>query len=174
MSRYFTNILLKLWVKELFSNSPGYWVGYGRFPHSVQNENVNLSIYSIPDDVGFMEDKLFYFTHAYFPTTLFDEYSIEGRYAFARVEDTYVALIGLNELYLGQEIANPGVTSTYDLIQDGQITYWITEVSGSSRELSFNLFKEQIKNNTLNFDETDLTLTYLLVMILISNRFHMR
>ncbi len=142
------------------SNSPGYWVGYGRFPHSVQDENVNLSIYSIPDKVGFMEDKLFYFTHAYFPTTLFDEYSIEGRYAFARVEDTYVAMIGLNELYLGQEITNPGVTSTNDLIQDGQVTYWITEVSSSSRDLSFNSFKSQIKNNTVNFDETDLTLTY--------------
>jgi hypothetical protein len=142
------------------SNSPGYWVGYGRFPHSVQDEGVNLSIYNLPDEKGFMEDNLFYFTHAYFPTELFDEYSIEGRYAFARVADTYIALIGLNELYLGQDILNPEVTSTNDLIQDGQTTYWITEVSSKDMDTSYTSFKQRIKDNEVIFDEDSLQLTY--------------
>lgn len=142
------------------SSSPGYWVGYGRFPHSVQDENVNLSIYSIPDKRGFMEDQLFNFTHAYFPTAMFDEYVIEGKYAFARVEDTYVALIGHKELYLGQEITNPSATSTHDLIQDGQVTYWITEVSSISRDVSFSSFINRIKSNKVSFNETDLILSY--------------
>lgn len=107
-----------------------------------------------------MEDRLFYFTHAYFPTTMFDEYSIEGRYAFARVGNTYVALIGLNQLYLGQEIVNPEVMSTDDLIQDGTVTYWITEASSSSRDLGFDKFKSRIKNNTVKFDEVNQRLTY--------------
>ena len=30
--------------KDVKHQSPNYWVGYGHFPHSVQDENVNLSI----------------------------------------------------------------------------------------------------------------------------------
>ncbi len=142
------------------SGSPGYWVGYGRFPHSVQDENINLSIYKIPDKTGFMEDGLSYFTHAYFPTTLFDEYTIEGNYAFARVDDTYAALIGKNDLYLGQDITDPSVTSTDDLIQDGAITYWVTEVSSASLDGTFTEFMTRIKENDINFDSSSLTLQY--------------
>ena len=29
--------------------SPNYWVGYGRLPHAVQEKNVSLSIYNIPE-----------------------------------------------------------------------------------------------------------------------------
>ncbi|MCP4578869.1 MAG: hypothetical protein GY846_21540, partial [Deltaproteobacteria bacterium] len=36
-------------------NSPTYWVGYGHLPHSVQHENINLSIYNIPRKKGKME-----------------------------------------------------------------------------------------------------------------------
>jgi hypothetical protein len=142
------------------SNSPGYWVGYGRFPHSVQDEAVNLSIYDLPDKTGFMENNLFYFTHAYFPTTLFDDYSIEGRYAFAKVGDTFLALIGLNDLYLGQDILDTSITSTDDLIQDGQTTYWITEVSSISQDSNFQSFINRIKSYDISFDEDNLKLTY--------------
>jgi len=142
------------------SNSPGYWVGYGRFPHSVQDENVNLSIYSIPDKPGFMEDSLSYFTHAYFPTELFDEYDIEGQYAFARVGETYVALIGNEDLYLGQDIVDTTVQSTNDLIQEGAHTFWITEVSSSATDTSYAAFKTRIKDNKVEFDEASLQLSY--------------
>ena len=39
--------------------SPSYWVGYGHLPHSVQSENVNLSIYNIPTNKGLMEMLIF-------------------------------------------------------------------------------------------------------------------
>ena len=142
------------------SNSPGYWVGHGRFPHSAQDENVNLSIYDIPTEKGFMEDSISDFTHAYFPTTLFDEYSIEGEYAFARVGDTYIALIGNSDLYLGQDITDTSVQSTDDLIQDGPNQFWITEVSSSTEDTSFEAFKTRIKGNEITFNETNLQLTY--------------
>ena len=31
-----------------------YWVGYGRLPYSVQDENVNISIYTIPEKTGML------------------------------------------------------------------------------------------------------------------------
>lgn len=142
------------------SGSPGYWVGYGRFPHSVQHGNVNLSIYDLPDKTGFMEDDIFHFTHAYFPTQLFDDHEIDGRYAFARKGDAYIALIGKNDLYLGQEITDPDVTSTDDLIQDGPTTYWITEASCADEDGDFETFKTRIRENEITFDEDDLRLTY--------------
>ena len=50
-----------------------YWVGYGRLPYSVQDENVNISIYTIPDKAGMLEPHVVGYTHAYFPVGLFDE-----------------------------------------------------------------------------------------------------
>jgi hypothetical protein len=55
------------------------------------------------------------FTHAYFPITAFDEYHIEGMWAFGRVDDGYVALWGDGDLRLteagrhtGQELRSSG------------------------------------------------------------------
>jgi len=142
------------------AGSPGYWVGYGRFPMSVQDENVNISIYDIPTETGFMESSIADFTHSYFPTTLFDEYSIDGNIAFARVGDTYVALIGRYDLYLGEDITDTSVTSTDDLRQDGLKQYWITEVSSITEEGSYEAFKQRILSNTVVFDEDTMQVTY--------------
>ena len=44
--------------------SPGYWVGNGIQPYSVQHENVHISIYDLRKRIGFMEKDRKYYTHA--------------------------------------------------------------------------------------------------------------
>ena len=71
-----------------------YWVGYGRLPYSVQDKNVNISIYTIPKSAGMMEPHTVEYTHAYFPVGLFDEvnleYMAEGYVFGARDFKTYI------------------------------------------------------------------------------------
>jgi hypothetical protein len=123
------------------SGSPNYWVGSGRLPHSVQDENINLTIYQIPDKKGFMEESIVDFTHAYFPKDLMDEVILEGHYIFGRLGNTYIAMIGKNDLIYADG-------STNDLIQIGKETYWITELSSIEKE-SFQAFRERIHKNSI-------------------------
>jgi len=135
------------------SGSPSYWVGSGRFPHSVQDENINMTIYSIEDKKGFMEDSLVFFTHAYFPTELFDKTVIDNNIAFGQYGNTYIALIGKNELHLQEG-------TTDDLIQDGAITYWICELATIEDYATLDEFIEYIKSNKVTFSDESLHLSY--------------
>ncbi len=70
--------------KGALSNSPSYWVGNGRNPYSVQNENINMTLYKIGIQKGFMEDDLVQYTHAYFPENRMDQVVLDENYVFGR------------------------------------------------------------------------------------------
>jgi len=136
-------------------NSPTYWVGYGHLPHSVQHENINLSIYNIPKKKGRMEKELLGYTHAYFPEKLFDESSIEGRIAFGRKGDAYVAFITPGDLsYRKHDKKHKAGGVNYDLILQGKEVYWITEASERSADGGFDAFKQRIRKQaeSIRFD----------------------
>ncbi len=124
---------------EYLSLSPNEWVGNGRMPHSVQDKNINISIFRLPKKPTFMEKTMLHYTHAYFPTHLFDEYEVSNNYAFIKVGKVLVAFIGKNDLELKEND---------ELIQKGQDTIWITEVSTTEKE-SYQTFKDRIKNNKI-------------------------
>ncbi len=134
-------------------SSPNYWVGYGRLPHSMQDENVNLSIYEVKDEKGFMEDHLSFFTHAYFPQELFDNTIIKNNIAVGEYGNGYIALIGKNDLVYKEG-------STDDLIQDGSVTYWICELGSKDDYSSINKYYEYISGNEVTFSEDKLQLVY--------------
>lgn len=134
--------------------SPTYWVGYGHLPDSAQDKNVNLSIYVLPDKKGLMEKSLQKYTHEYLPEDKFEKVVINDRYAFAKHGNTFVALIGLNPLKYGTPNEN-GIKD--DLLQDGQETYWITEVGTAGFEGSFDNFINRIKSNTVTYADKQLT-----------------
>ena len=133
------------------SGSPGYWVGSGRFPHVVQDENVVINVFQPPEGKGFMEKSVQDFTHAHFPTERFGEYVIDGRYAFGRSGDSYAAFIAGNPLELGEGTSD-------DLLQQGMDTYWIFEAGSVSEDGEFSEFIARIRANPINFQ--DATLTY--------------
>ncbi len=141
---------------------PGYWAGFGRAPHSVQYENVQLSIYKLPKKSGFLElYEVPQFTHTYLPQAYFDEVIVQGRYAFARVGDAYLALIGGSDLeYLAYDEATAKAlksrledfpNKSFDLVQRGLNQFWIYEL-GDASQGDFSSFQQKIKNNAVSFD----------------------
>ena len=145
--------------KEKQRQSPNYWVGYGHFPHSVQDRNINLSIYNIPKKKGMMESALLDYTRAYFPSYDFDTAYIEGPYAFAKLGETYCAFIGMSEFKWRDEDRD-------DLIQDGKQSFWITEAGSKSEDVSFEKFVGRIRNNPVSFNPDLLSLEYVSKKIL--------
>jgi len=145
-------------------NSPNYWVGNGFHPHTVQDENVNLSIYILPEkvnpigDAAGMARKIENYTHSYFPKQYMDEVVVEDNYAFGKIKDIYVALIGKNTLaykpFANTEYdQNKKLVDDYDLIQEGRETYWITEVGTSEVYESFEEFMRTIKSNKVIYED---------------------
>jgi len=156
-----------------YNITPSYFACYNFAPFAVQDKNVSLMIYKIPrrGKAYFYDNKLFgafnktlRYTHTFFPTELFDEYSVEDRYAFARVKDSYLALIAKNNLYLKKNSEYvmkttqgmlKDINKSFDLVQPGLNTYWIYELSSIKNE-SFDEFKKRIKSNKVMFNKLSL------------------
>ena len=165
-----------------------YWVGYGRLPYSVQDENVNISIYTIPKKAGMLEPHVVKYSHAYFPVGLFDEvitdYLDEG-YIFGRSGDSYIMLCALSDGDATLAFKNDmqGVSAEdiqsdlkkikdsvremieesgdlrYDLILKGGNTHaWVTELGSVSESGTFSEFVEKMLSNKCEFK--DKTVTY--------------
>ena len=160
-----------------------YWVGYGRLPYSVQDENVNISIYTIPDKKGMMEPHIVSYTHAYFPVGLFDEVDLshmEEGYVFGRKGDTYIMLHAMSDgnatLAFKNDMA--GVTPSdiendmskikdnvrelieesgdlrYDLIFEGGESHaWITELGCAADNGSFDSFVSEMLKNICEYND---------------------
>jgi hypothetical protein len=139
--------------KDVDRQSPNYWVGYGHFPHSMQDGNVNLSIYNLPKKKGMMESDLLDYTRAYFPSADFDTTIIDGSYVFGKLGEAYCALIGANEFRYRDEARD-------DIIQDGKQSFWIAEAGSASEDGSFAAFVSRIRENPVHFDEESLVLSY--------------
>ncbi|MCY1718867.1 hypothetical protein OU798_00845 [Prolixibacteraceae bacterium Z1-6] len=139
--------------KDRNFQSPNYWVGYGHIPHSVQDKNVNLSIYNIPEKKGLMEMDLLDYTRAYFPTGEFDTAYIDQTFVFGKKGETYCAFIGANVFNFRDNTKN-------DIIQKGKQTFWITEAGSKTEDGSFGEFVERIKKNTVDFNPVTLELNY--------------
>jgi hypothetical protein len=139
--------------KGVKNQSPNYWVGYGHFPHSVQDNNVNLSIYNIPDKKAIMEMDLLDYTRAYFPLDQFDTAWIDNHYVFGKKGDTYCTFIGTGDFQFKDELED-------DIIQKGKQVFWITEAGSRTRDGGFEQFVERIQNNQVEFDTVSLELDY--------------
>ena len=148
-----------------YGASPGYWVGNGRRPMSIQNENVNVTIYKIPEKKCFGESDIAAMTHAYMPKDFYDKFEICGNTVFACKNGVYVALISngklefrpfdrnsANGVLKGRKFPNGNeLDSEFDLCRygDGYHIY-ITELSDLEKE-TFAEFKDRIKKNTVTF-----------------------
>ena len=124
-----------------------YWVGYGRLPYSVQDENVNISIYTIPDKKGMLEPHIVSYTHAYFPVALFDEVNLDYMdqgYVFGRKGDTYIMLKAMSDGAATLAFKNdmPGV-SAEDIASDmSKIKESVCELIEASGDLRYDLILE--------------------------------
>lgn len=146
-------------------NSPTYWVGEGRLPHSVQDRNINMSLYILPEKPGPMEKRMIPYTHAWFPEALFDEVVVDTTHIFGRLGDVYVAMSSRNDLkyVVPDQITKDGEHSDpqgrREVIQEGLETFWITELSTKADEGSFDAFQERIIKNPVSYENETLSYT---------------
>ncbi len=149
--------------------TPGYFAGFGVAPDAVQDKNVLMSIYKIPSKkIPLAAGDTVQYTHTLFSKELMDEVILEGNYAFGRVGETYIALIGASELsYLPYNQAQvdslklpvSDTTKEFDLVQYGAEQFWIYELGSSTEDGSFAAFRTRIKSNSVTFENGSLTYT---------------
>lgn len=149
-----------------YGASPGYWIGNGRRPMSVQNKNVNITIYKIPDKKRLGESGISSITHAYMPKDFYDKFEHNGNTVFASKNGVFVALIADGELKFKPFDKNSAngvhkgrnfpddmkLKGEFDLCRYGDKYHiYITEISDAEKE-TFAEFKARISNNPVNFN----------------------
>lgn len=150
--------------KDKHGASPGYWVGNGRQPMSVQDRNINITIYKMPIKKRLLEFRIAQITHAYMPKERFDKLEIEGNYVFGLKGKVLIAMIANGELkyrpydeYAAalliqhdkqvEKIKDINLNSEFDLVREGgEYHTYITELSETDKE-SYEHFKTRIKSN---------------------------
>ncbi|MEJ5199559.1 MAG: hypothetical protein WHX53_11605, partial [Anaerolineae bacterium] len=112
----------------------GWWLGNGRLPRVAQWKDSLIALYHLP------EDDWLGFTHAYFPTYAFNEHVLEGGWAFARVEEGYVAL------YAGQGFAlmTTGPDAQRELRSPGLRNVWLCQMGSKDMDGSFEAFRQKV------------------------------
>jgi hypothetical protein len=135
--------------KPPHDNSPTYWVGNGHRPHAVQDENISLALYILPQRKASFEKELIPFTHLYLPIKKFDQVFLEGTCLIVRSGKTYVAFHTRHELKYDERNS--------EMIQDGLETYWICEIGCADQE-SFNSFIQRMRLTKIKYQ--DRTLEY--------------
>ncbi|MBX2999648.1 MAG: hypothetical protein KF893_14110 [Caldilineaceae bacterium] len=118
---------------------PGYWIGNGSLPRIAQWQDTLVAIYRLPADDPFG------FTHAYFPTALFDEHSLRNGWAFARCGDGYIALTSSQQLLMTGE----GRYARRELRAYGQTQSWLVQMGRRSRDGDFAAFQAKVLSQPL-------------------------
>ncbi len=129
-------------VSEEGSHRPNFWHGNVTLPRAAQWKDVLISIHNLPADdwMGF--------THAYFPTYAFDEYTIRNGWAFARVGDGYLAITAST----GIELMERGKNAFRELRAYGHETAWIVHMGRAALDGSFEAFQAEILASEVSFD----------------------
>jgi hypothetical protein len=149
--------------------SPGYWIGNGRQPMSVQDENINITIYKIPKKKRLLEFRIAGISHAFVPKNKYDKLEIMENRMFGQKGSVLIAMIANGSLEYrpyekkgaeavmgyekAAENAEEGKGREFDLVrQGGEFHTYVTELSDTDTE-SFEEFKERITKNTANFND---------------------
>ncbi len=128
------------------ASAPSYFGGYNTAPAAKAVDDTVLMIYRLPWHRGtFAPCRAIYYTHAYFDRERYDEVILQGSRLFARAGESFMAVIGRNELILRSP----------DLIQNGRRTYWIIVLSDPRKE-SFEAFRKRVAEIPVSFNGKEL------------------
>ena len=111
--------------------------GSVRLPRVGIAENTVLCLYKVDPNIGLG------FTHAYFPAAHFDEWRIDGQWAFARVGEGYVALWGDGDLRL----MTRGQHAMQELRSGGAGEAWLCTVGRAAIDGDFEAFCRAVGQN---------------------------
>lgn len=140
-------------------NQKYFWQSDGVIPSVAQEKTVTMSIYDTRIK-GIKLRKIYRYSHAHFPASLFDE-TVEERLCdgmiFGNKNGAFIALIADGPLKFvnanGDEDASFG---RHNLVRKGKITAWICETSDSDKE-TFEGFVLRIASNPKTFNKERLT-----------------
>ncbi|MBN2001983.1 MAG: hypothetical protein JXA21_01395 [Anaerolineae bacterium] len=121
-------------VSEDGAHRPNFWCGNFVLPRVAQWKDVLIAIHRLPDEdwMGF--------THAYFPTMAFDEYALEGHWAFARKGDGYLALFAAQ----GLELVKRGPGAYRELRSHGLQNVWVCQMGRAALDGDFAAFRNKV------------------------------
>lgn len=123
-------------------NRPCYWAGNGTIPLIEQYRNVLLMVFKIDPD------ELVHSIHAYCTLYAFDEYQVDGKWFFARVDDAYLATYFSN----GVAVTTAGANTGKELISPG-LNHGVVVKCGSKTEFGgFAQFKRVLAAAAVIYD----------------------
>jgi hypothetical protein len=123
---------------------PNFWAGSARLPRVAMYDRTVICLYQLEADVGLG------ISHAYFPTVMFDEWRIDGQWAFARLGTGYIALWGDGELVLtdhGRHVAQ-------ELRSCGVGAAWLCRVGSAADDGDFAAFQWALMTQPPHADGT--------------------
>ncbi len=123
------------------SHLPGFWRGNGILPRAAQWKDALLCIYDVPETASLG------FTHAFFPTSAFDEYVLKKGWAFARKGSAYLALSAANGLTLVQR----GPYAYRELRSAGRQNAWACQMGRAARDGDFAAFQAKVLAQPFEF-----------------------
>ncbi|MBQ6118602.1 MAG: hypothetical protein IJK98_05185, partial [Clostridia bacterium] len=153
---------------DRYGASPGYWIGNGRRPMCAQHENVNVTVYRLPEKRRLGEPAAAQMTHLYLPRDLYDEVRLEETAVFARKNGVFAAVLANGPLAykpydkealagLFRNLKHVDLSADYvpreefDLCRcGGDYHAYITELSDAETE-DFASFVSRIKTNRAVF-----------------------
>jgi hypothetical protein len=121
---------------------PNFWSGSARLPRVGMADRTVICLYRLEENVGLG------FSHAYFPTAMFDEWRIDGGWAFARAGAGYVALWGDGALVLTERGKHAG----QELRSSGPGHVWLCHVGSQREDGDFAAFCAGVKMHTPQTD----------------------
>ena len=129
-------------MSQSAARRPNFWRGNKVLPRVAQWKDVLVALHHLPHD-GSPADMGF--THAYFPTYEFDEYTFEEnaqglRWAFACKGSGYLALAAAH----GFELLRRGLTAYRELRSYGRQNIWLCLMGRETTEGSFVEFQEAV------------------------------
>lgn len=121
-------------LDEEGSHRPNFWHGNVVLPRTAQWKDVLVSIHNLPADdwLGF--------THAYFPIYAFDEWALDGGWAFAKVGDGYLAITAGQ----GIELTKQGKSAYQELRSYGHENAWLVQMGRAAIDGSFADFQQKV------------------------------
>lgn len=154
-------------VAEDGSHRPNAWHGNVVLPRVAQWREMLIAIHHVPTRDEWFDrerpdltidpahprayvDPLWMgFTHAYFPTFAFDDYSVRDGWAFARVADGYLALTAAN----GLTLVTTGDNALRELRSPGWPNSWVCLMGRAAIDGDFETFQERVLALELVFDD---------------------
>jgi len=128
-------------ISENGNRRPNFWMGNQTLPRVSQWKDSLIAIYR-PRPNDWLQ-----WSHAYFPTFAFDEWKLEGDWAFARVGKGYLALRTQN----GLRLIERGNSAMRELRSTGSDNVWLCQMGRYALDGNFASFQAKVRSLKVEF-----------------------